>query len=54
MPGSLPTIDRRLPVMRLNSADFPTLGRPTMTTVGGVERLIDPHDSIGIRAFPDR
>ena len=25
-----------------------------MTTVGGAERLIEPHDSIGIRAFPDR
>src|SRR5579875_574117 len=34
MPGSLPTIARRLPRMALNSVDFPTLGLPVITTVG--------------------
>jgi hypothetical protein len=31
------TIDRRELVMRLNSVDFPTFGRPTSTTVGRLE-----------------
>src|SRR5208282_1581627 len=34
MPGSSPTIERRVPVMRLNSVLLPTLGRPTMATKG--------------------
>src|ERR1700721_3742318 len=34
IPGSSPTIDRRLPVSRLNSVDFPTFGRPTMAMTG--------------------
>src|SRR5579859_8177089 len=34
IPGSSPTIDRRLFVNRLNSVDLPTLGRPTMATSG--------------------
>src|ERR1035441_3214 len=34
MPGSSPTIARRCPVIRLKRVDLPTLGRPTMTTVG--------------------
>src|SRR5208282_1541448 len=34
MPGSFVTIDRRVPVRRLNSVDLPTLGRPTMTMDG--------------------
>jgi len=34
MPGSSPTIARREPTMRLNSVDLPTLGRPTMASVG--------------------
>src|SRR5436190_21807401 len=34
IPGSSPTIARRCPVMRLKRVDFPTLGLPTMTTVG--------------------
>ena len=34
MPGSSPTIDRRLPVSRLKSVLLPTLGRPTMATSG--------------------
>src|SRR5438552_5482009 len=34
MPGSSPTMARRCPVMRLKRVDFPTLGLPTMTTVG--------------------
>src|SRR5665213_321218 len=34
MPGSSPTMERRLCVRRLNSVDLPTLGRPTMATRG--------------------
>src|SRR5229473_5068479 len=34
MPGSLVTMERRVPVKRLNSVDLPTLGRPTMTSDG--------------------
>src|ERR1700739_700004 len=34
IPGSSPTIERRLFVNRLNSVDLPTLGRPTMATSG--------------------
>src|SRR6266702_800610 len=34
IPGSSPTIERRLLVIRLNSVLFPTLGRPTIATSG--------------------
>src|ERR1039458_4426106 len=34
MPGSSPTMERRLCVSRLNRVDLPTLGRPTMATSG--------------------
>ena len=34
MPGSSPTIERRLAVSRLKSVLLPTLGRPTMATSG--------------------
>src|ERR1700678_2338710 len=34
IPGSSPTIDRRLAVSRLNSVLLPTLGRPTIATSG--------------------
>src|SRR6516225_4305533 len=34
IPGSSPTMARRCPVIRLKRVDFPTLGLPTMTTVG--------------------
>src|SRR5271166_3755774 len=34
MPGSSPTMERRLFVSRLKSVDLPTLGRPTMATSG--------------------
>src|ERR1700752_3173454 len=34
MPGSSPTMERRLLVNRLNSVDLPTLGRATMATTG--------------------
>ena len=33
-PGRSSTSARRLPTSRLNSVDLPTLGRPTMATVG--------------------
>src|SRR5215472_10024714 len=31
IPGSFVTIERRVPVRRLNRVDLPTLGRPTIT-----------------------
>src|SRR5215831_20722 len=34
MPGSLVTMERRVPVKRLKSVDLPTLGRPTITSDG--------------------
>src|SRR5580698_10348676 len=34
IPGSSPTIDRRLAVNRLKSVLLPTLGRPTIATRG--------------------
>src|SRR6185503_11984822 len=34
MPGSSPTMARRLSVSLLNRVDLPTFGRPSMTTVG--------------------
>src|ERR1700683_3045184 len=39
MPGSFVTIERRVPVSRLNSVDFPTLGRPTITMDGSFELI---------------
>src|SRR6266481_4498013 len=36
MPGSSPTMARRLSVSLLNRVDLPTLGRPSMTTVGAL------------------
>src|SRR5258708_4562057 len=44
MPGSSPTMERRCPVIRLKRVDFPTLGLPTMTTVGMAFDMI-LHDS---------
>src|SRR4030095_2970233 len=34
MPGSSVTIERRWPIRRLNSVDFPTFGRPTIAISG--------------------
>ena len=34
VPGTGVTMARRVPVILLNNVDFPTLGRPTSTTVG--------------------
>src|SRR6266853_4248567 len=34
MPGSLVTMERRVPVNRLKRVDLPTLGRPTITSDG--------------------
>src|SRR5215203_843828 len=34
VPGIAVTIERRVPVKRLNSVDLPTFGRPTNTTEG--------------------
>src|SRR5215471_17853812 len=46
MPGSSPVMARRDPVMRLKRVDFPTLGLPTMTTVGMAADM-KPHNSSG-------
>src|SRR5579863_7636899 len=40
MPGSLVTMERRVPVRRLKRVDLPTLGRPTITR-DGVFLVID-------------
>jgi len=37
VPATAVTMALREPVMRLNNVDFPTLGRPTSTTLGGSE-----------------
>src|SRR5260370_39140434 len=37
MPGSSVTMERRVPVRRLNSVDLPTLGRPAMTINGNCD-----------------
>src|SRR2546426_449467 len=34
MPGSSVTMERRVPVRRLNNVDLPTLGRPAITMDG--------------------
>jgi len=49
MPGSLVTIERRVPVRRLKSEDLPTLGRPTITKdgVGAVIFKCDRPDEPG-------
>ena len=47
-PATGATIDRRVPVMRLNRVDLPTFGRPTSTTVDAV-RLCDMQGVYGIR-----
>src|SRR5882762_606376 len=40
IPGSLVTIERRVPVRRLKIVDFPTFGRPTITTDGRFSVII--------------
>src|SRR5579859_3008745 len=50
MPGSLVTIERRVPVRRLKRVDLPTLGRPTITRDGAffvmkVSGRIQPRNS---------
>src|SRR4051812_28133192 len=40
MPGSSVTMDRRWPIKRLNSVDFPTLGRP-MIAMSGVASIYE-------------
>src|SRR5216684_3513388 len=45
IPGSLVTIERRVPVSRLKIVDLPTFGRPTITTDGSfsvIERHNEP------------
>jgi hypothetical protein len=39
MPGSFVTIERRVPVSRLNNVDLPTLGRPTITSDGSFSAI---------------
>ena len=43
VPATGATIARRVSVMRLNSVDFPTLGRPTSTTVGAAPEALHRH-----------
>ena len=43
IPGWSYTMARFVPVRRLNSADLPTLGRPTMATRGSLSSGILPH-----------
>ena len=38
------TIARREPIIRLKRVDFPTLGRPTSTTKGGVRVILSEID----------
>jgi hypothetical protein len=40
IPGSFVTIERRVPVRRLKIVDFPTFGRPTITTDGRFSVII--------------
>src|ERR1700739_1395352 len=40
IPGSSVTIERRVPVSRLNSVDLPTLGRPTITIDGSFSVIL--------------
>ena len=39
-PGRSSTIASRLPRMRLNKVDFPTLGRPTIETIGNAPWVV--------------
>ena len=39
VPAIGATIARRVPVIRLKSVDFPTFGRPTSTTEGGLRAI---------------
>src|ERR1700674_2684620 len=48
IPGSLVTIERRVPVSRLKIVDFPTFGRPTITTDGSVS-VIGRHNEPQVR-----
>src|ERR1700676_3289141 len=43
IPGSLVTIERRVPVSRLKIVDLPTLGRPTITTEGSFSVIFSVH-----------
>src|SRR6202521_6304503 len=56
MPGSSPTMARREPTMRLNSVDFPTLGRPTMAMVGtpAVTGALIELELIRVKVYRDR
>src|SRR6266566_1747250 len=44
IPGSLVTIERRVPVSRLKIVDLPTLGRPTITTDGSFSVIGRHHE----------
>src|SRR5215467_4717610 len=51
MPRSSPTMARRCPVMRLKRVDFPTLGLPTMTTVGMAADMKSHDNSEGAKRW---
>jgi hypothetical protein len=48
IPGSSVTIERRVPVSRLKIVDFPTFGRPTITTDGSFS-VIGRHNEPQVR-----
>src|SRR5262249_5467441 len=45
-PGASSTIARRAPTMRLNSADLPTFGRPTIATTGSSGATVSTRPAI--------
>src|SRR6059036_3729999 len=45
MPGSSVTIERRCPIIRLNSVDFPTFGRPMTAMRGSGKSMRRSEDS---------
>src|SRR5579859_1751917 len=48
MPGSFVTMERRVPVKRLNSVDLPTLGRPTITKDGSRAVMISQFSRVPV------
>src|SRR6267378_4110947 len=51
MPGSSVTIERRCPIIRLNSVDFPTFGRPMTAMRGSGKSMRCSGDSLNPLSF---
>src|SRR5438093_7711541 len=49
IPGSSVTMERRCPMIRLNTVDLPTLGRPTMAIRGRGECMRGSGGNFGLR-----